>query len=212
MGREDFLVSASNEDAVAAIDRFPDWSPKMIALIGPLASGKSHLGEVWRAESGAQRFTAADLDEAAVAAVMDAGAGLIEDLGEPLGEAGEAALFHLLNACVQGRVFLVLTARMPVESWTVATPDVATRLKLVPSFALRPPDDALFAALVMKLMADRQLTVAANAVRFALPRLERSFAAASRFVDAVERKALERRRTATLGVVREVVAEMEQAS
>ncbi len=211
MGRDDFLVSDSNAEAVAAIDRFPDWSPQAIALIGPASSGKSHLGEVWRTESNAQRVTATDLDEAAVSAIMQAGTGLIEDLGIALSEAAEAALFHLLNACLQGRIFLVLSARAPADSWPIATPDVATRLKLVPTFALRAPDDALLAALIMKLMADRQLVVAANAVRFALPRLERTFSAASRFVDAAERKALEKRRAVTLGIAREVIADMDAA-
>ena len=50
------------------------------------------------------------------------------------------------------------------------------------------------------------MTVAANALRYAVPRLERSFEAAENFVEAVERVSVEKRKTVTLGIVREVIA------
>lgn len=209
MGREDFLVSACNAEAVAAIDRYPDWSPSALCLVGPKGAGKTHLGEVWRTESDAVRIHASDLDDAAAATILEAGVGLIEDVAgaEPL---DETVLFHLLNAGVQNRVALLLTAQVDPPAWRIATDDVRTRLRLVPVVRILPPDDALFSALILKLMADRQLTVAANAVRYALPRIERSFQAAAAFVAAIERVGVEKRRTVSLGIVRDVVAQMAQ--
>lgn len=205
MGREDFMVGASNEAAVAFLDSYPEWTPQAAAIVGPHGSGKTHLGEVWRARSNAMRVEAEKLGEADVALIIQAGSGLIEDMPESGAIPDETPLFHLLNAALQGRIFLLLTSRVPPASWPVATQDIVTRLRLVPVYRIMAPDDGLFAALILKLMADRQLTIAANAVRYALPRIERSFAAAARFVDMVERVALERRRAVTLGIVREVV-------
>ncbi|MCB1471857.1 MAG: chromosomal replication initiator DnaA [Rhodobiaceae bacterium] len=205
MGREDFMVGASNQAAVALLDAYPAWSPQVAVIVGPHGSGKTHLGEVWRARSDAVRVEAATLGEAGVAAIIQARNGLIEDIPAHGRVPDETSLFHVLNAALQGRVFLLLTSRVPPASWPVATPDIVTRLRLVPVCRIEPPDDGLFAAVILKLLADRQLTIAANAVRYAVPRIERSFAAAARFVDMVERIALERRRPATLGVVREVV-------
>jgi len=37
MGREDFLVSPSNADAVAWIDRWPDWPGPALVIVGPPA-------------------------------------------------------------------------------------------------------------------------------------------------------------------------------
>ena len=53
MGREDFLVSPSNADAVAWIDRWPDWPGPALVIVGPPGSGKTHLGQVWRQQAGA---------------------------------------------------------------------------------------------------------------------------------------------------------------
>ena len=56
MGREDFLVSPSNADAVAWIDRWPDWPGPALVIVGPPGSGKTHLGQVWRQPAGAVPF------------------------------------------------------------------------------------------------------------------------------------------------------------
>ena len=41
--REDFLRGPSNAAALALIERWPDWPDRIVALIGPEGSGKSHL-------------------------------------------------------------------------------------------------------------------------------------------------------------------------
>ncbi|MBT3808848.1 MAG: DNA replication protein, partial [Rhodospirillaceae bacterium] len=46
-GRSDFLVSRSNAEAVEWMDRWPDWPARALAIWGPAASGKTHLGHVW---------------------------------------------------------------------------------------------------------------------------------------------------------------------
>ncbi len=55
-GREDFLVAPSNEEAVALIDTSHEWGRPIKALIGPEASGKSHLAAVFSLQTGAQIF------------------------------------------------------------------------------------------------------------------------------------------------------------
>ena len=206
MEREDFLVSECNATAVGAVDRFETLSPPILVIVGPAGAGKTHLSEVWRKSSNAVRADASSFDEEAAARMLAAGAGIIEDMPGDTGMRDEGALFHALNAAVQQRIRLLLTSRTPPPAWGLATQDVSTRLRLASVVTIGLPDDALFAALIMKLMADQQMTVAANALRYAVPRLERSFEAAERFVAAVERKSVERRRTVTLGIVREVIA------
>ena len=53
MGREDFMLGESNQDAVDWIDRWPDWPAPALFLTGPAASGKSHLAAVWQSRSKA---------------------------------------------------------------------------------------------------------------------------------------------------------------
>jgi hypothetical protein len=54
LGAEDFLVSDCNLAAVRLIDAWPNWQDHVQLLIGPPASGKTHLARVWQALSGAE--------------------------------------------------------------------------------------------------------------------------------------------------------------
>jgi hypothetical protein len=47
LGRDDFLVGPCNAEAMAWIDRYPDWPTDSAVLCGAEASGKSHLLAVW---------------------------------------------------------------------------------------------------------------------------------------------------------------------
>ena len=175
-------------------------------IVGPIGAGKTHLSEVWRTSSNAVRADAGGLGEDMAARMLEAGAAIIEDMPGDPGALDEGTLFHILNAAVQNRIRLLMTSRTAPPAWGLVTEDVKTRLRLATVVTIDLPDDALFSALIMKLMADRQMTVAANALRYAVPRLERSFEAAENFVEAVERVSVEKRKTVTLGIVREVIA------
>ena len=53
-GRDDFIISDCNKLAAEWIDRWPDWPGQfpVLNIVGPAASGKSHLAAIWRARSG----------------------------------------------------------------------------------------------------------------------------------------------------------------
>jgi chromosomal replication initiation ATPase DnaA len=55
---------------------------------------------------------------------------------------------------------------------------------------LAAPDDALLRGVVMKLAADRQLTLDDGVIRYLLTHIERSFAAARRAVIVLDEEAL----------------------
>ena len=77
----------------------------------------------------------------------------------------------------------------------------------MPVVGIAPPDDALLASLLVKHFADRQIRVAPSVIGFAVRRMERSFAAAAAFVDALDRAALGAGRPIGLALVRRVLAE-----
>ena len=65
LGKTDFLVSASNAEAVRLLSGWRDWPRRHLALVGPARAGKTHLAHVWMRESGAELLPAARLDDAA---------------------------------------------------------------------------------------------------------------------------------------------------
>lgn len=191
-GREDFLSGPSNAAALALIERWPDWPATAAALVGPEGSGKSHLAAIWADSAGARAIASHAITAANVPTALATGALLIEDLRE--GACEEAALFHLLNLAREQGAFLLITARIPPGGWSVRLPDLASRLRALPTVALAPPDDALLRAVLVKLFADRQLAVDEGLIGFLAARIERSFAAARAIVAELDREALRQKR------------------
>jgi chromosomal replication initiation ATPase DnaA len=207
----DYLVSASNAAAFAWVERWPDWPGAGLALSGPPGCGKTHLAHVWRDRSQATIIDAAmlaGLDPMQLVASPPAFA--IDGLAAgSLGAAAERALLHLYNMTNEGRGHLLLCAEAPPARWTIALPDLRSRLAALPAVSIAPPDDSLLEALLAKLFADRQLAVDRGTVMFIVTRMERSFEAARHLVDAIDRAALASQRRPSLGLVREVVEKLE---
>lgn len=207
LGGEDFLVAPCNDAAVRWIDRWPEWDSAALAICGPAGSGKTHLASVWAAASGARFIEASELSGPEAGLAPGAAPMIIDDCDRLMGGAAEEeGLFHLLNTLHGQKGRLLITGTEPPARWSVRLPDLRSRLGAVPVAEIGPPDDALIAALVVKLFADRQLQVGVDAVRFLTRRMERSFATASRLVDAIDRRALAERRPVTIPLIREVLA------
>lgn len=191
MGREDFLVTPSNRDAVEAIDIWPRWQHHALVLVGPAASGKTHLANVWQASSSAVVRSIFDLSIETVPEFLARNAVVIEDVsGEGF---DEPALFHLLNLAREGKASILLTSCTPPAHWPVKLPDLASRLRALPLAQLNAPDDVLLRAVLVKLFADRQLIVDVTVINYLVLRMERSIKAAAHVVATLDKIALSRK-------------------
>lgn len=197
MGLEDFLVSDSNAAAVALVDRWPDWPVGAAILVGPRGSGKTHLANVWQLRADATPHAAPSLTRESVPAVASAGAVIIENIETLI---DEAALFHLLNLVREQGLQVLLTTDTAPGDLKIALPDLHSRLKALPLASIEAPDDALLRAVLVKLFADRQLSVEPHIVDYVLVRMERSMSAAERFVAEADRQALVLQRRVTRAI------------
>jgi chromosomal replication initiation ATPase DnaA len=195
LGLEDFLVSSSNAAAVELIDRWPDWPHPACIVLGQEGSGKSHLANVWRLRSGADVKTAQELSDAFTAALPEAGAVVVENLERGIGD--EQALFHLLNRARESRLSVLICAREAPGELSVQLPDLRSRLRALPVVALEAPDEPLLKAVLVKLFADRQLSVEPAVIDYLSVRMERSMQAAAQIVATIDRLALAMHRKVT---------------
>ena len=136
LGRDDFLVAPANAEAVAWLDRWPNWPAPALVLAGPAGSGKTHLAQVFAARSGAVLLAAAALARAAPPAlVADARAAVVDDAER----ADEEALLHLYNMLAERGWHLLLLARAAPARWGIALPDLRSRLLAAPVASWRRP-------------------------------------------------------------------------
>lgn len=208
-GGEDFLVAPPNADAVAWLDRWPDWPQPALVIHGPPGCGKTHLSHVFRAMSGAVAVGSADLTSADPTAVAGSGAAVVVDDAEAVLDSDrERPLLHLYNVLKESGRHMLLTAVRPPAQWRIRLPDLASRMNASLAVAIRAPDEALIQAVLVKLFADRQLKVDADVIAYVLPRMERSFAAVGELAAALDAEALAHRRNITVPLAAGVLARL----
>ncbi len=204
--RADFFAAPSNATALTALATTAGWPAARMILLGPAGSGKTHLAHLWATEQGARLIAATDLETQDLPSIA-AGPVVIED-ADTLPRAAEAALFHLHNL-MQGRMPLLLTAQSPPRDWPLALPDLVSRMQAIAITRIAAPDDALLAAVLVKLFTDRQIAVPPNLIAYLIPRMNRSLHAAAVLVAALDARALAQGRPVTRALAAEYLAEQD---
>lgn len=187
----DFIVSSANEEAVALLESRQDWANHAVALVGPEASGKSHLAKGWAKENNAYIFET-DSDVSAI----PAGALVVCEDADRAGFS-DKTLFHLYNWVKEVGGKLLLTARDHPTLWKVELPDLRSRLATLTVGEIREPDDELLLVLLVKLFSDRQLQVDMSVIHYLLPRIERSFYFIYQLVEQLDAISLSNKRKIT---------------
>lgn len=195
-GRAGFFVSPANAAALAVVEDWQrGWPGGKLVLAGPAGAGKTHLAHIWAEAAEARLIAARDLPGSDLRALGPRV--VVEDADSVAGiPAAEEALFHLHNLILPvGR--LLLTAAAPPRDWGLALPDLLSRMQAAALARLDAPDDALLSAVLVKLFADRQVTVPPNLIPYLVQRMERSIAAARSLVARLDARALAEGRPVT---------------
>lgn len=202
--RGDFFVSEANALAVARLDTPETWPNGKLVLFGPESSGKSHLAHIWAEAHDALVMTPGAWPIQAVPA-LNRGC-VIEDCDiTTLSEETQEKLFHIHNHLAAQGLPLLFVSRRPPALWNLTLPDLKSRMEATDSVRIDEPDDALLAALILKLFADRQIEVTPTLITWMVPRIDRSFAAAQAAVAALDDASLELKRPITRDLARRVL-------
>lgn len=180
----DFLVSDANARAVAHLERWRDWPLSVGVLIGPARSGRSTLARHFAQMSGG--------------AIIDDAQGADEHLDEH-------GLFHAWNAAQTERRPLLMVGRAPPASWTVALPDLRSRLAAVPHVAIDEPDEALARALIQRAFDTAGAGYAADLPDWLVRRVERSYGAIAAVTQLLDRAALSSGRKISVALAKEAL-------
>jgi chromosomal replication initiation ATPase DnaA len=181
-GESRFIVSEANREAFEHFRRWTMWPVRATILTGPRRSGRTLLARTFVQRVGGRMIDQAEL-------------------------ANEEELFHAWNEAQDSGFPLIMIADELPPTWTPELPDLRTRLAITPIAAIGQPDDALFAALMQLLFADRGLHVAPEALRFMAERLNREYWTAERAVEEVDRFAIAERARVTLPTIRRALSQ-----
>ena len=177
-----FILSDGNREAFEHFRKWSLWPVKATLLVGPRRSGRSLL-----ARSFAERVSGRLIDQA--------------------DSAPEEEVFHAWNAAQEsGRPLVMIVNQLPPD-WSIALPDLRTRIAVTPVARMEEPDDALFQQLIDLHFADRGLHIPRDALRFMSERIERDYWTAERAVEAVDRFAIAERARLTLPTIRRALLE-----
>lgn len=169
------VIGAANDRAAQALAQPESWPFGTAVLTGPPRSGKSLFAR-WLAATG----TAQVIDDAHRQA--------------------EEELFHRWNrAREQGTPLLLVGGTPP---WTIALPDLKSRLGAALHLEIGQPDDAMAGELLLSLAAERGLPLAPDAAAYLVPRAPRTQADIEKLVAMIDRLSLERKSPPTLSIWR----------
>ena len=215
LGAQDFLVNPCNQDAVAWIDKWPHWPSPVFVVYGPSGCGKSHLAQVFMARANGIRISPSQLLEKEPQTLLgDAKAFLLDDLDIAIinnnRNALEESLLHFYNILGEQRLNLLITAKSPPARWGITLADLSSRLKTAILAQIRPPDDDLLAAVLVKQFSDRQLRVDNKVLAFAQTRIERSFKTLGQFVAIADKLSLAKKSRVSMDIVRMVIKKLNE--
>jgi chromosomal replication initiation ATPase DnaA len=166
---EAFVVSDSNAEAARVLAGWPDGVGSVLALHGPAGSGKSRLAADWAERVGAVPLNGTE------AALVDP----LELEGRPILldcalDADDESLFHLINLANSGGGALLLVSRAAPRQWSVALPDLRSRLDAMRTVAMEAPDDVVLSAILRARFAERSIAPADEVIDYLVRRLDRS--------------------------------------
>lgn len=200
---EQFIVSDANREAYDFIMRFPTGMQKVGLLVGPEASGKTHLMHCWAARTKAHFMEADKLGKASSEQLAPAGRHAILENIEAIRD--EASFFHLLRHAELGNACLMLTSRVPVKSLAFTAADIRSRLLSAPFARISEPDESLLHSFYAKAFSDRQWRVQTQVIDYLCFHAERRFAVARAIVAALDGMVASTKKEITLKTVKPLI-------
>lgn len=214
LGKEDFLISPCNQEAVKLIDLWPRWNFFAVCIYGSEGCGKTHLANVFSNKVSMltnypykiPTIKAQQLKLETVHELFQQNSCLIvEDLNNNI---NEEAMFHLYNLYRNEGGNILFTSLQAPARLNFKLKDLQSRMNIIPSAEIKAPDDELLSSLLIKLFMDRQLNVSPEIINYLLNNMERSFAYARKIVAQIDRLSLSRKRAVSIPLIKDAIADL----
>lgn len=205
-GREDFMVTKSNLEALAFIDEFIKSKQRIGLIVGPPGSGKSHLIKIFMNSIKTRLSKIINFPNNNLFNEFEKNEYIIiEDIHSINIKFSEEDLLHAINISKETNKSLIMTSRIPISRFEIKLTDLRSRLESISVANIEEPDDELMKSIILKMLRDRQLIVNPTIIEFLMKRLERTYLEINRTIDLIDKYALEKGKKVSISLIREIL-------
>lgn len=212
LGREDFLVSPCNMEAVEWIDAFPEWgNVNGIVVLGNKYSGKTHIAWLFSEKTGAKVYNAFEIKDELFSDIVPLNSSLVlENVDKLVGNADfEELLFHIINYAVECNTKLFLTTSQKFMELDFKLPDLKTRLVSFPVATIYSPDDEFLKALLVKQFLERDIIIAPDVIEFIIKHIPRDTLSVKYLVEQADLLSFEEKHRITIPFIKKIIEKFE---
>ena len=202
MGREDYIVSKINKDAISWLDIWPNWPSLGFIVCGPTGSGKSHLASALQTLTHGLIIEAKNLKENKLNELAKNKCLIIEDIYK---YKSEKLLLHIYNMMFERQNNIMFTSNVPINSINFKLADLKSRLLSMPQVNIGLPDDELLKNLFIKQFSDYGVIVELEVINYLIKRVDRSFESIINVVNSINALSLEKSKKITIPFIKKVL-------
>ena len=200
--KEDFYVSASNQQAYDFINSWPKWIKRTVNIFGPSGSGKSHLASILKSKISSLQIEANNLNDETFFKFKTKEVLIIENLNASV---SENLLFSLWNVALQDNKYLLITSTKPISSFKFKLRDLISRVTSSLIIGINLPSDDLISVILAKNFSDKQIKVEKKHIDYIIKRIDRSYEKISQFILTLDKYSLKKGSPFGLKLIKEVL-------
>ena len=198
-GRHDFIVGESNIEAVKWIDSFSKSKINGLIIIGPSASGKSHLISTLKNKYKILEAKEINNEKTNMLELKDL---IIENIEQIK---NHYFFLHVINIVKEKNFKVLLTSRLSINELNIRLEDLKSRLLAYSHSKILLPTDDVLKGIIIKISRDKGLLLNDTVINFILSHIERSYSVISGFIDDLDQFALIKKKKITVPLVKKLI-------
>ena len=200
------ITGPENKLAIKWLKNWPDWPPpsRFLNIFGPVACGKSRLGEFHRQRTKAQLLTSLDSWDSRS---LTCSHFILDDFTQSKNWS-EEALFFLYQTVTENSGTILFLSDKPISNMAWQLDDLRSRFRSVNAQEILPLSEASLRPLLEHHFTQRQCVISQTILNFLIPRIQREYSYVQKLVYEIDTRSLTNKKAVSIGLVKQVLSEM----
>ena len=173
-------------------------------IFGPVACGKSRLGEFHRQRTQAQILTRLDSWDPRS---LTCSHFILDDVTQSKNWS-EEALFFLYQTVTENSGTILFLSDKPISNMAWQLDDLRSRFRSVNAQEILPLSEASLRPLLEHHFTQRQCVISQTILNFLIPRIQREYSYVQKLVYEIDTRSLTNKKAVSIGLVKQVLSEM----